>query len=122
MGRETSKLISDISSNAFEVKFNQIDIDKASEKNMNYTTSYLKMKRNAYIDVMYHDLLDNVENFFEIKKISNQDKIHKIVSSESFQNVINNIATIKNSKDHALRERAIDNIINQYPTIFDRYF
>jgi hypothetical protein len=89
---------------------------------MNYTTSYLNMKRNAYIDVMYHDLLDNVENFFEIKKISNQDNIHKIVSSESFLNVINNIATIKNSKDHALRERAIDNIINQYPTIFDRYF
>ena len=44
------------------------------------------------------------------------------MSSESFQKVVESIVAIKSAKDHTLRQRAIDNIINQYPTIFDRYF
>lgn len=45
-----------------------------------------------------------------------------MVSWERFQKVVDSIVAIKSAKDHTLRQRAIDNIINQYPTIFDRYF
>ncbi len=57
-----------------------------------------------------------------MKQIINQEHIHQIVSSESFQKVVDDIVTLKSTKDHTLRQRAIDNIINLYPTIVDRYF
>ncbi len=53
MGRETSKLISDLSSNAFEVKFNQIDINKAEEQTFAKTNSYLENKKKTYMDVLH---------------------------------------------------------------------
>ena len=47
MGKVTSKLISDMSSNAFEVKFNQIDINKAKEQTHEKTSVYLESKRKT---------------------------------------------------------------------------
>ena len=70
MGKVTSKLISDMSSNAFEVKFNQIDINKAKEQTHEKTSVYLESKRKTYNDVLQQNIIETAEEYFEIKQIS----------------------------------------------------
>jgi hypothetical protein len=75
MGRETSKLISDLSSNAFEVKYNQIDINKAEEQTFAKTNSYLENKKKTYMDVLHQSIIDAAEEYFDMKLINNQAHI-----------------------------------------------
>lgn len=112
MGRETSKLISDMSSNAFEVKFNQIDINKAKAQTANKTENYLDGKKRAYEDVMYQSIIDSTEEYFEMKQIANQNHIKQIVESDRFEALVSDIAIYKTASDRRLRQRAIENIIN----------
>jgi hypothetical protein len=75
MGRLTSLLISNLSSNAFEVKFNNVDINKTDNETVRGAEKFEEIKQKAYQEALYQDVIDEVARFFEIKQITNQLQI-----------------------------------------------